>query len=123
MREELFSELVESVREGMAFLRGEGVPSRVFVAPDADVMSIRTHRQLSRQEFAHRIGVSVRTVRDWELGKRAPRGTARVLLEMGARHPEVFRELLQSPVQIEPMSLEPSSKVARTACRDAWHGP
>ena len=54
----------------------------------------------------------MRTVRDWELGKRAPRGPARVLLEIAAKYPEAVREVLQSPVKIDPISLELSSKVA-----------
>lgn len=112
MREELFNELVESVREGMAILRGEGVPSRVFAAEGPDVIGIRTLCQLSRQEFARRIGVSARTVRDWEQGKRAPRGPARVLLEVAAMHPEAVREVLQSPVRVKQIVPAPKSKVA-----------
>jgi putative transcriptional regulator len=108
----LFNELVESVREGMAILRGESVPSRAFVAEDPDVTGIRTQCQLSRQEFANRIGVSVRTVREWEQGKRAPRGPARVLLEVAAKHPEAVRDVLQSRVRIEQIVPEPRSKVA-----------
>src|SRR2546421_3096858 len=101
MREELFNELLESVREGMAILRGEGTPSRVFVAENPDVARIRAHSQLSRQEFARRIGVSVRTVRDWEEGKRSPRGPARILLEVAARHPDAVRDVLHAPIRIK----------------------
>ena len=96
----------------MAILRGEGTPSRVFVAEVPDVIGIRTQCQLSRQEFANRLGVSVRTVREWEQGKRAPRGPARVLLEVAAKHPEAVREVLQSPVRIKRIVPEPRSKVA-----------
>ncbi len=112
MKEELFNELVESVREGMAILRGEGTPSRVFVAKNPDVVGIRTQCRLSRQEFANRIGVSVRTVREWEQGKRAPRGPARVLLEVAAKYPEAVRDVLQSPLRIKQVVPEPKSKVA-----------
>jgi putative transcriptional regulator len=112
MKEELFNELLESVREGMAILRGEGTPSRVFVAENPDVAGIRAHSQLSRQEFARRIGVSARTVRDWEEGKRSPRGPARVLLEVAARHPDAVRDVLNSPLRIRQVPRVPKSKVA-----------
>src|SRR5258708_1479173 len=112
MREEVLNELVESVREGMAILRGEGMPSRVFVAEDSDVAAIRLQCRLSRQEFANRIGVSVRTVREWERGQRAPRGPAPVLLEVAAKYPEAVRDILQSPLRINEVAPEQKSKVA-----------
>jgi putative transcriptional regulator len=112
MKEELFNEVLESVREGMAILRGEGTPSRVFVAAKPDVAGIRAQTQLSRQVFARRIGVSARTVRDWGEGKRSPRGPARVLLEVATRHPDAVRDVLHSPICIKQVSTGPKSKVA-----------
>lgn len=88
MREELFDELPESVREGAAILRGEKTPSRVFTEEDVDVPALRKRLKLSQPAFAAMLGISVGTLRNWEQGRRRPEGPARVLLRVAALHPE-----------------------------------
>jgi len=56
--------------------------------------SIRGATRLSQSEFAARIGVPVETVRNWEQGKRAPRGPARALLKIIERAPETAFSVL-----------------------------
>ena len=48
---------------------------------------------LSQQEFAHLLGVSARTLQDWEQGRREPTGAAKTLLRVAVSHPDVLREL------------------------------
>ena len=48
---------------------------------------------LSQAQFAALLGVSVRTLQDWEQGRRQPSGAARTLLKIAETHPEVLREL------------------------------
>ncbi len=62
MKDELFNELVTSVREGGAILRGERTPSRQFVVEGPDVKRIRANYKLSQGEFAALLGVSVATL-------------------------------------------------------------
>ena len=50
---------------------------------------IRARARLTQAEFAARIGVPIETVRNWEQGKRSPRGPARALLKMIDRAPQV----------------------------------
>lgn len=88
MREELFAELLESAREGAAILRGEAEPSREFTFPEVDVTQLRERYNLSQPEFAAMLGINVRTLRDWEQGRRRPEGPARVLLRIAAQSPE-----------------------------------
>ena len=58
------------------------------------VRELRRRAQLTQLEFAARIGVPVETIRNWEQGKRMPRGPARALLSVIARSPEaVFAAL------------------------------
>lgn len=96
MRKELFDELVESVKEGMAILRGEKEPSRVFVVDrKPDVKAIRSRLGVSQAEFATMLGISVRTLENWEQGHRTPKGPARVLLRVAAAHPEVVWEAVR----------------------------
>ena len=52
------------------------------------VRDLRRRAQLTQLEFAARLGVPVETIRNWEQGKRAPRGPARALLAVIAHSPE-----------------------------------
>lgn len=94
MKEELFDELVASVREGGAILRGEKEPSRTFTVETPDVKRIRSRYQLSQREFAMLLGISVATLRNWEQGRRAPEGPARVLLQIADRHPDAVWDVV-----------------------------
>lgn len=47
----------------------------------------------SQSQFATLLGVSARTVQDWEQGRRQPTGAAKTLLRVATKHPEVLREL------------------------------
>jgi putative transcriptional regulator len=62
------------------------------------VRDLRRRAQLTQIEFASRLGVPVETIRNWEQGKRAPRGPARALLAVIAHSPEtVFAALSTEP--------------------------
>jgi putative transcriptional regulator len=95
MNDELFNELVESVRQGGAILRGKAKPSRAFEIAAPDVKRIRAQYQLSQSEFAALMGISVATLRNWEQGRRAPEGPARVLLQVAAKHPDAVWDVVQ----------------------------
>lgn len=81
---ELGAKLLASVKQMKA---GQGT---VVHSP---VGSARAAVQLSQSEFAALMGVSVRTLQEWEQGRRQPTGAARTLLAVAQRHPEVLREL------------------------------
>ncbi len=57
------------------------------------VMSIRESTGLSQSKFAQLLGVSVRTLQEWEQGRRAPSGAARTLLRIAARNPDALRDV------------------------------
>ena len=62
------------------------------------VRDLRRRAQLTQIEFAARLGVPVETIRNWEQGKRIPRGPARALLAVIAHSPEtVFAALATEP--------------------------
>ncbi len=104
MNDTLFGELLKSVREGGAILRGEKEASRVFVMEDLNVKLIRERYQLSQTEFATLLGISVKTLRNWEQGRRNPRGAARVLLQVAARHPEAVWDVVAPTIPQAPSS-------------------
>ncbi|MGD2046787.1 MAG: helix-turn-helix domain-containing protein [Gemmatimonadota bacterium] len=87
MRDELFSELVESVKQGGAILRGEREAARETRFDDPEVAAIREEYGLSQTKFAALLGISVRTLQNWEQGRRHPQGPAKVLLRVAAKHP------------------------------------
>jgi putative transcriptional regulator len=70
-------------------------------APVPAVRDLRRRARLTQLEFAARLGVPVETIRNWEQGKRAPRGPARALLAVIAHSPEtVFAALATEPAQL-----------------------
>jgi putative transcriptional regulator len=95
MNDELFSELISSVREAGDILRGHQDPSRRFDFEDPDVAAIRDEFGLSQSKFAALLGISVRTLQNWEQGRRRPQGPARVLLRVAAKHPRAVLDAVK----------------------------
>ena len=94
MKKELFEQLLESVREGGAILRGKKRPSRSFSIGEPDVRLLRQGYGLSQAKLAALMGISVATLRNWEQGRRSPEGSARVLLRVVERHPEAVLDVV-----------------------------
>lgn len=94
MDEKMFEELMESVREAKAIQRGVKEASRRYVIENPDAKEIRGELGLTQDEFAALMGVSVRTLQNWEQGRRQPEGPARALLIVTAKQPKVVLEAL-----------------------------
>ena len=107
MNDELFAELMESVREGGAILRGEKQPSRQFVIEAPDVKQIREGYDLSQREFAALLGISIKTLQNWEQGRRTPHGAARILLQVAAKHPNAVWDVVQPVAAQKPGAKAP----------------
>jgi putative transcriptional regulator len=84
-KRDIGQELLDAVQEIKA---GGGKRIRVDV-PD-DVKAIREKLNLSQSAFAALLGVSLRTLQDWEQGRRKPQGPACSLLRIVNQHPEVL---------------------------------
>lgn len=95
MKEDLFEELATSVRQGSRILKDSEAAARTFELPEKDVAAIREAYGLSQEKFASLIGISVRTLQNWEQGRRTPRGPARVLLRVAALHPEAVLDVVR----------------------------
>jgi putative transcriptional regulator len=80
---------IVELRDGREFplaphlVRGEGGQEAV------GVRDLRRRVRLTQQEFAAKVGVPVETIRNWEQGKRMPRGPARALLAVIAHAPDM----------------------------------
>lgn len=79
-------EILEGLRE---IKRGEY--ARVVNVPD--IAGIRARTGLSQSRFATLLGVSVRTLQDWEQGRRVPSGAARTLLMVADRNPRALLDV------------------------------
>lgn len=88
MDERLFADLYESVKQMDQIRRGKRKPSWVRRVEEADVKSIREKTGLSQSQFALLIGVSLKTLQNWEQGRRRPVGPARALLKIVRNDPE-----------------------------------
>lgn len=80
------AEILQGLRE---LKRGDS--GRVINVPD--VATIREKTGLSQARFAQLLGVSMRTLQDWEQGRRAPSGAARTLLMIAAKNPQALLEV------------------------------
>jgi putative transcriptional regulator len=80
------AEILQGLRE---IKRGEF--GRVINVPD--VSQTRAKTGLSQARFAQLLGVSVRTLQDWEQGRRAPSGAARTLLLIAAKNPQALLDV------------------------------
>lgn len=117
MKKERFKELCEAIREARMVRQGGATPSRVWkvtagkggrvirrrvdpekyrqerrAAWENSIAATRSQLRLSQNAFAELLGISVKTLHNWEQGRRKPTGPARVLLRLAARHPEVILE-------------------------------
>ncbi|HHD63342.1 MAG TPA: helix-turn-helix domain-containing protein [Desulfobulbaceae bacterium] len=85
MKRDIGQELLEGIE---AIKNGKG--KRVTVNLPTDVQAIRKKIGLSQSAFAGLLGVSVRTLQEWEQGRRTPKGPAQALLRVADRHPEAL---------------------------------
>jgi putative transcriptional regulator len=98
VKDELFNELLASIQEGSSILRGEKDASRTFHLDRLDIKHIREGYYLTQEQFAIMLGISVRTLRNWEQGRRVPEGPAMVLLQVAAKHPEAVLDAVRTSV-------------------------
>ena len=87
--EDLGLKLLKSVREMKA-----GQAARVTKVDPNEVAQARQRSGLSQTQFAEALGISKRTLQEWEQGRRSPSGAAQTLIRIAKRHPEVVREAL-----------------------------
>jgi putative transcriptional regulator len=86
-------EILDGIREIKAYKAGgKGLRVHTLKEP-APPQVIRAKLKLSQAAFAGLMGVSLRTVQDWEQGRRKPSGPAEALLRIAEQRPEVFADL------------------------------
>lgn len=84
--EQFQNDLLESVRQMKS-----GKAARVSTVEVSAATEARNRVNMSQSEFAKLLGVSVRTLQDWEQGRRQPSGAAKTLLRIAAQNPEAVK--------------------------------
>ncbi|MBI3249473.1 MAG: helix-turn-helix domain-containing protein [Deltaproteobacteria bacterium] len=84
----IWQEVLDGVREIKA-----GGGKRVVAKPRSSIISARLKAGLTQVQFAALLGVSKRTLEQWEQGRREPSGAAKTLIKVAELYPEVLRDL------------------------------
>ena len=87
---DVWQEVLDGVREIKA-----GGGKRTKVQLKSRLVRVRLNSGLSQAQFAAALGVSRRTLEQWEQGRRRPSGAAQTLLKIVERHPEVLIEVAE----------------------------
>jgi putative transcriptional regulator len=97
-KRDLFLELKQSIAEFREFDAGR-LKLRTYEIKEPDIVAIRNKAKVSQQEFAALIGVSLRTLQNWEQGHRRPTGPARALLAIVQANPAAAIRALHAQVR------------------------
>lgn len=90
--------ILKSAKEALAFAEGKkGLGCAVHIPEEIDVRRIRKKLGMSQKVFAEYFGVNLRTIQDWEQGRRIPSGPSRNFLCVIDREPEAVRAALIGP--------------------------
>ncbi|MBZ0170075.1 Antitoxin igA-2 [Candidatus Methylomirabilis lanthanidiphila] len=87
-KRDVWQEVVDGVQEIKA-----GGGKRVVVEPRSPIVRARVKSGLTQAQFAALLGVSKRTLEQWEQGRREPSGAAKTLIRVAELHPEVLRDI------------------------------
>ena len=104
---ELGKELIEGMKQAVAYARGDADEDDYRITrmevETPDVKAMRQRMEMTQQEFADFLGISVYTLGKWERGERRPEGAARVLLTIVEHEPEaVLRALHRNDDRPDP---------------------
>ena len=96
MDQELFNDLVQSLKEARAISHGEMPAARRTCIDLPDIKAVREGIGLSQSEFAQLMRVSIKTLQNWEQHRRNPTGPAAALLKIVTGAPEVAIKMLHA---------------------------
>ena len=85
---DIWQEVLDGVKEIKA-----GGGKRIPAEPASPIVRARLKSGLTQEQFAGLLGVSKRTLEQWEQGRRTPSGAAKTLLKVAELHPEMLREI------------------------------
>ena len=86
-------EILDGLNEITEFKKGDGSLRTSELSEPSEPKLIRAKLNLTQSAFAGLLGVSIRTLQDWEQGRRKPQGPAIALLRIAEQRPEIFEGL------------------------------
>ena len=120
MMEDPTGDMMRPVRKSLLISQEDGSIVRKMVDKNGVVISeetisneqrlsldARIRLGMSQQQFAKMLGISVRTLHDWEQGRREPSGAAKTLLYIAARHPDIVQGVNKQASARRPNGLPP----------------
>ena len=113
MKEDTFAKLVASIKEAGEIKAGRQTPCRLYEIKPPAIRVVREQLDVSQGEFAVMIGVSTRTLQNWEQGRRQPEGPAKALLTIASRNPAAVLDALHG------QRTSPTTKSRRFSTRAA----
>lgn len=96
MNDKDFQKLVESVKQMGSIMKGDDIPHRRTVLGAVDVKGLRERLGLTQNQFSGMIGVSIKTLQNWEQGRREPEGPAKALLRVVEKEPQAVMSALHA---------------------------
>ena len=90
----LGEDIIEGLKEAIAYTRGEATGAKTHVVQVADVRAIRESLGMSQSEFAEAYRIPLATLKGWEQGRRSPDATAAAYLSVIARLPQEAKAAL-----------------------------
>lgn len=93
---DFFSGIMAGLEEALAFEKGSAKAATIArkrSLPDIESSELRKSLNMTQKEFAHILGVSPRTVESWEIGRSTPSPTAKNLLFLIYKNPNLVNEL------------------------------
>jgi len=85
----VFNSIKQGLNEALVIAKVKKFKATIYKVSSIDIKNIRINADISKNELASALGVSIRTLNYWELGERSPRGPALTLLNIMMKNPEL----------------------------------
>ena len=100
MTDEDFGQLLQSANEMTEILQGKRPASRIIRVKAAGALPARVEQGIARADLALMLGVSARTIENWEQGRRRVPRMARIILNIAKQHPMVLEQASRNEGQV-----------------------
>ena len=97
----VFNSIKQGLNEALVIAKVKKFKATIYKVSSIDIKNIRINADISKNELASALGVSIRTLNYWELGERSPRGPALTLLNIMMKNPELILKSTKSYINYQ----------------------
>ena len=101
MNKNVFNSIKQGLNEAAIIAKGKKFKTTIYKVSSIDIKNIRINADISKNELASALGVSIRTLNYWELGERSPRGPALTLLNIMMKNQELILKSTKSYINYQ----------------------